>query len=64
MLKHIDGVLRDAGADKVKLTPLSPELREVANDSGVAKQALHFINVEPGGNAALEVVIHTVAHGL
>ena len=31
---------------------------------GWAEQALHFVDVEPGGDAAIEVAVHPVAHAL
>ena len=64
MGEHVGGVLGDAGADEVELAPLRPELREVVDDGGVSEERLHLVDVEPGGDAPLEVRVHPVAHRL
>ena len=64
MVEHVDAVLGDARGDEVELAPFGPEPAEVRDDRGVAEQALHLVDVEPGGDAALEVAVHPVAHAL
>ncbi len=64
VLEHVGRVLRDARADEVELAALRPELREVADDRRVPEEALHLVDVEPGGHAALEVRVHAVTHRL
>ena len=63
VIEHVHAVLRDARADEVELAPLGPELREVADDCRVPEQGLHLVDVEPGGDAAFEVVVHAVPDG-
>ena len=62
VLEHVGRVLRDARADEVELAALRPELGEVADDRRVPEEALHLVDVKPGGHAALEVRVHSVAH--
>ena len=64
MVEHIDAVLGDARGDEVELASFSPEAAEVRDDRGVAEQALHFVDVEPGGDAAVKIAVHPVAHAL
>ena len=42
----------------------SARTAEVLDDRGVPEQALHLVDVEPGGHAPLEVPVHPVAHAL
>ena len=64
VLKHVDAVLRDARRHEVELAALCPELREVGDDSRMAEEALHLVDVEPGRHAPFEVPVHAVAHRL
>ena len=64
VVEHVDAVLRDARGDEVELAALRPVLREVADDGGVPEQRLHLVDVEPGRDAALVVVVHAVSDAL
>ena len=64
VVEHVDAVLRDARGDEVELAALRPVLREVADDGGVPEERLHLVDVEPGRDAALVVVVHAVSDAL
>ena len=51
-------------AYQIELAAFRPELGEVVDDGGVPEKGLHLVDVEPGGDSQLEVVVHAVSHGL